>query len=80
MASQDPVAFDAAASRIAGENPKRVKCITLAEKECLGNVLFKKVGLDPIIFQKEYPKKKKSEKLITLAYNLALKVRVLPNN
>jgi len=40
MASEDPVAIDAAASEILGFNPKSVKHIALAAKEELGNMQF----------------------------------------
>jgi len=40
MASEDPVAIDAATSKILGFNPKSVKHIALAAKEGVGNMKF----------------------------------------
>ena len=78
MASTDPVAFDSAAARIAGENPDKIRYITLAQKECLGHIRYELAGLDPKIIEKEFPQKKTSDKLVASAYALALKTRILP--
>jgi len=44
MASEDPVAIDAAASNILGFNPESVKHIALAAKEGVGNMQFVQKG------------------------------------
>ena len=77
MASTDPVAFDSAAARIAGERPSKIRHITMAQKERLGNIRYEPIGLDPSVIEKEFPKKKTSEKIVTSAYNLALKTGIL---
>jgi len=77
MASQDPVAFDAAASRIAGVNPKTVKHIMLAQKEGLGTIHFTPKGESLETFARLYPRKKPTTKLATLAYSLAMKIGLL---
>jgi uncharacterized protein (DUF362 family) len=56
MASEDPVAVDAAASRLMGINSKSVKQITLASQEGIGNLVFSPVG-DFSYFAKKFPKK-----------------------
>jgi uncharacterized protein (DUF362 family) len=73
MASQDAVAFDAAAFRIAGENPRRSRCLNLAQREGLGTVRYTVRGLDPGFFEKQFPRKKTSSKLVSFAYTAALK-------
>jgi uncharacterized protein (DUF362 family) len=79
MASQDPVAFDAAAAKIAGENPKRIKFIKLAQKEGLGSIRYNVNGLSPALFEKEYPRKEASNKLIASVYTSAIKVGLFKN-
>lgn len=56
MASEDPVAVDAAVSRLLGLNPKSVKQIALASREGLGNLVFSPVG-DFAYIEKVFPKK-----------------------
>lgn len=79
MASQDPVAFDAAALRIAGENPSKNRCITLAQKEGIGSIRYTTNGLNPKIFQKQFPKKKISDKLLTFAITISNKTGIFKN-
>ena len=57
MASQDPVAFDAAAARIAGLNPNKLKYLQLARKEGLGVPKYVERGLPLDYFRGWYPKK-----------------------
>lgn len=76
MASQDPVAFDAAASKIAGENPGKIRCIALAEKEGLGGRHYVVAGVDPALLGKSFPRKKISDRFISSAYSLALKTGI----
>ena len=76
MASEDPVAFDAAASRIAGENPRRIRYIGLAEKEGLGTASYVAKGLKPAMIGKEYPRRTSKNKFIAFAYNAGVKVGI----
>jgi uncharacterized protein (DUF362 family) len=57
MSSMDPVALDAAASRIMGINPKSVKQIILASREGLGSLDFSTIG-DFSYAERNFPKKK----------------------
>ncbi len=57
MASTDPVAFDAVASRIAGINPYSVRHIMLARKEKIGDVDFIPKGDDLTYFENLFPRK-----------------------
>jgi uncharacterized protein (DUF362 family) len=57
MASQDPVALDTAASKIAGVNPKTIKYLQLAQKEGLGKMAFTTKGEPLECFKAQYPKK-----------------------
>jgi len=73
MASQDPVALDAAATKMAGLNPRSIRHIMLANKEGLGNILFTPKGDNPDSFAKQFPKKKLKDKLLSSAYKFATK-------
>jgi len=77
MASQDPVAFDAAATRIAGVNPRTVKHIVLATREGLGSISYIPKGELLETFAKKYPKKTTTTKLLTLAYKIATRTRLI---
>ncbi|MEM3566206.1 MAG: DUF362 domain-containing protein [Candidatus Bathyarchaeia archaeon] len=77
MASQDPVTFDAAASKIVGINPKTVHHIKLANRECLGNITYTPKGENPKTFAKKFPKQKLKHKILASAYKLAIKTRLL---
>jgi len=70
MASQDPVAMDAAAATIMSVNPKSVGHIMLARKEGLGNLSFKIKGADLNYFKAKYPKKGLSEKIVAFGYRV----------
>lgn len=56
MSSKDPVALDAAASKIMGIDPKSVRQIVLASKEGLGSLNFSTIGDYPYAM-KEFPRK-----------------------
>ena len=71
MASQDPVALDVAAAKIAGINPKSVRHIMLANKEGLGNTSFIPKGADPKFFERLYPRKWLKDKVLLSGYKLA---------
>jgi len=76
MASTDPVAFDAATYKISGENPRKSKCITLAKKEGLGDIQYLSRGIDPAVFEKNFPKKKFSDKFVAGVYALAVEIGI----
>jgi len=76
MASEDPVAFDAAAIQIAGENPRKIRYIGLAEKEGLGTARYVAKGLDTVKLGKEYPRRTFKSKFIAFAYNTGVKVGI----
>lgn len=77
MASQDPVALDSAAAKIAGVNPRTVGHIVLANKEGLGNIQFIPKGENPNTFAKKFPKRKLKDKLLSSAYRFATKTGLL---
>jgi uncharacterized protein (DUF362 family) len=77
MASQDPVALDSAAAKIAGVNPRTVRHIMLANKEGLGNYTFIPKGEDPKNFAKKFPKRKLKDKILSSAYRFATKTGLL---
>lgn len=77
MASVDPVAFDAAAARILGVTPKKVKHVVLAQREGLGKTEFTQKGESWETFAKEYPKTKITKKVLLLGYKIALKTGLL---
>ncbi len=77
MASQDPVALDAAAAKIAGINPKSVRHIMLANREGLGNTSFIPKGADPKFFEKRYPRKGLKDKVLFFAYKFATRAGLL---
>jgi uncharacterized protein (DUF362 family) len=76
MSSQDPVAFDVAASKLLGQNPRKVRTITLAQKEGLGNISYFSKGIDPIAFEKLFPKKSVSDKIVASAYAFGLRTGI----
>ena len=72
MASVDPVAIDAAASKIAGINPNSVRHIVLASKEKIGNVKFTTKGEELDYFRNLFPKRNaeyKIKALLATVYN-----------
>lgn len=77
MASQDPVALDAAAATIAGVKPKTIRHITLANKDGLGNITYIPKGESPKTFIKKFPKKKMIDKILLSAHKLTTKTGLL---
>jgi uncharacterized protein (DUF362 family) len=73
MASTDPVAMDAAASKIAGLNPNRIKYLKLAQKEGLGQLSYRPVGVPLNYFRDRYPRKNLKKKMMGRAYAIAVK-------
>ena len=69
MASQDPVAIDAAAAKMAGLNIKSIRHILLASREGIGNTTFIPKG-NPYYFERRYPRKRSVNKLMEFAYKL----------
>ena len=63
MASEDPVAIDAAASNILGFNPKSVKHITLAAREGIGNMQFVQRGERPASIKNLFPRRTMKNKI-----------------
>jgi uncharacterized protein (DUF362 family) len=76
MASTDSVAIDTAAAKIAGVNPKKIKYIQLAKKEGLGNTSFVIKGVPLEYFKERYPKQDFKRKLMTKAYDLAIRLKL----
>lgn len=74
MASTDRVAIDAAAAKMAGVNPKRIKYLRLAEKEGLGNMSFVSRGIPPSYFSRRYPRKDVTKKMMGKAYGLVIRL------
>ncbi|MFX1362827.1 MAG: DUF362 domain-containing protein [Promethearchaeota archaeon] len=72
MASKDPVAIDAAASKIAGINRKTIKYLQLAKKEGLGSITFISKGEPLEYFKSQYPKKNLRTKFMSKAYIIAV--------
>jgi len=77
MASQDPVAFDSAAAKITGINPRTIKHINLSHHEGLGNINFIPKGVNPQIFAEQFPKRTKKDHILSIAYKLATKSGML---
>jgi len=70
MAGVDPVAIDTAASEIAGINPSSVRHIMLAASEGIGSPYFNPKGINLHYFKRKYPRKKMTNKLMTLGYKV----------
>jgi uncharacterized protein (DUF362 family) len=73
MASENPVALDAAASKLMGLAPRSIKQITLASREGIGNSDFSPVG-DFSYFKNTFPKKLFKDKLCETAASVFLRV------
>lgn len=80
MSSRDPVAVDAAAARIAGIGHRRVRYISLAAEEGLGNPAFVSRGISLSYFESLYPRKtikaRLKGKAITLITEMGLSKRL----
>jgi uncharacterized protein (DUF362 family) len=70
MASEDPVAIDTAAAKIAGINPKTIKYLKMAEKEGLGNMNYTEIGEPIKYFEERYPRRTATKKLMNQAANI----------
>ncbi len=77
LASQDIVSIDAAASKLAGVNPKSVSHIMLANKEGLGNISFTARGENPRVFEKRFPRRRLKDKILTSGYKFAVRTGLL---
>lgn len=72
MASTDPVAIDAAASEIAGANPRSIAHLKLAYQEKLGNINFVQKGESLNYFRELFPRKNikyRSRRFLSALYN-----------
>jgi uncharacterized protein (DUF362 family) len=76
MASKDPVAIDAAAAKIAGLNPQKIKYLKLASYEGLGSLDFISKGEPLNEFRTMYPKKTFNKKLMGYAYSWVVRLRL----
>lgn len=76
MASEDPVAVDVAAARIAGLNPSRIKYIKVAASEGLGSSSFVEKGSPMRYFSARYPKRTVRDKVMSTAYRLMTLTRM----
>lgn len=76
MASQDPVALDVAASKIAGLNPRKIKHIMLASQEGLGSTSFIPKGIALDYFRARYPTLGKRSEIMGLARKLISALRM----
>jgi uncharacterized protein (DUF362 family) len=74
MASEDPVAIDVAAAKIAGINPRTVNYFKLAKKEGLGSTSYIPKGVPINYFSAMYPRKNIKKKLMGNAFKLVAKV------
>ena len=74
MASQDPVAIDVAAAKIAWLNPNKIRYFQVAEKEGVGRRVFVPKGMPLDYFRAMYPKKTFRRKMMGRAYKLVLRV------
>lgn len=74
MASRDPVAVDAAASKIAGIDPNTVRYIQLAQREGLGSIRYVSKGESLEYFKARYPKKGARNKLMGQAYSMVVRM------
>lgn len=72
VASEDPVAIDVAAAKIAGVDPEKIRYIQLASTEGLGNASFIPKGEPLDYFKVRYPKKGVKKKLMAKAYTIAV--------
>lgn len=77
MASQDPVAFDSAAAKIVGINPKTVKHIVLANREGLGDTTYIHKGANMEPFVKRFPKRKMKDDFLSFSYKIARKIGLI---
>jgi len=76
MTSRDPVAIDAAAAKIAGLNPCRIKYLQLAQQEGLGTTHYVEKGLPLDYFEKRYPRKNLQRKFMGIAYKGILRLKL----
>jgi uncharacterized protein (DUF362 family) len=72
MASEDPVAFDSAAAKIAGLNPNKLDYLKMAEDEGLGSIKFVERGVPLSFFSCLYPKAPAIMKIKMSALNLVV--------
>jgi uncharacterized protein (DUF362 family) len=76
MASRDPVAIDAAAATVAGENPRSIKYFGLAHREGLGNTSYIPVGESIKYFRDRYPRRTLRRKFMGMAYSALVRTKL----
>jgi uncharacterized protein (DUF362 family) len=76
MASEDPVAIDAAAAKIAGINPNTIRYLKLASKEGLGKIKFVAKGTPLDYFKERYPRMNARKKLMSKAFNMVILLKI----
>ena len=74
MASQDPVAMDAAAAKIAWLNPAKIAYFAVAEKEGVGKRTYIPKGESLDVFRAQYPKRTLDLKVKALALKVLVRV------
>ena len=75
MASEDPVAIDAAAATILGLSPN-LRHFRMASAEGLGKSSFISRGIPINYFKARYPRQNAKTRLLDLAYKLVVKMRI----
>lgn len=70
MTSEDPVAFDSVAARIAGISPKSVGYLKWAQREGLGQMKFIPKGVPWERFRTGFPRKGAGRKMSALAFDV----------
>ena len=74
MASEDVVAFDTVAAKIAGINPRSVRYLKLAEREKLGRMKFVAKGVPWKHFRQAFPRQGVEKKINSVLYDLITKL------
>jgi uncharacterized protein (DUF362 family) len=76
MASEDPVAFDSVAARVAWIEPKSVAYLRLASREGLGRMEFVSRGVPWEHFRSCFPRKGAMPRMKTLAFDMVSRMRL----
>ena len=76
MASEDPVAIDAASAKIAGINPKKIAYFKLAEREGIGKMNYITKGESINRFKDLYPKKTFTKKVMAKAFPWVIRLKL----
>ncbi|MFX0095732.1 MAG: DUF362 domain-containing protein [Candidatus Hodarchaeota archaeon] len=76
MTSEDVVAFDSVAARIAGINPNSVGYLKLAEREGLGRMKFDTKGVPWELFRAGFPRRSAKKKVNGLLYDVITRLNL----